>query len=56
MSSYPTRRSLRLGNYDYSQGGACFVTICTQDRGLLFGRIVDGQMELNATGTMIQGV
>jgi len=56
MSSYSSRRSLRLGNYDYSQGGAYFVTICTQDRVLRFGRIVDGQMELNATGTMIQGV
>jgi hypothetical protein len=26
------RRSIRLRNYDYSQAGAYFVTICTQGR------------------------
>lgn len=29
------RRSIRLKGYDYSQGGAYFVTICTQDGRLL---------------------
>ena len=56
MSSYPSRRSLRLRGYDYSQGGAYFVTICTESRRCLFGAIKDGQMELNAIGTMIQRV
>ena len=48
------RRSLRLKGYDYSQAGAYFVTICTQDRMCLFGDIVDGKMQLNATGRMIE--
>ena len=26
------RKSIRLKDYDYSQAGAYFVTICTQDR------------------------
>jgi len=30
------RRSIRLKEYDYSQPGAYFVTICTRDRDLLF--------------------
>ena len=30
------RRSIRLKDYDYSQAGAYFVTICTKDRLLLF--------------------
>lgn len=30
------RRSIRLKDYDYSQAGACFVTICTRDRSYCF--------------------
>jgi len=35
------RRSIRLKGYDYSQPGAYFITICTQNRACLFGEIVD---------------
>ncbi len=48
------RRSIRLGGYDYSRAGAYFVTICTQNRECLFGRIVNGKMILNDAGRMIQ--
>jgi len=44
------RRSLRLPDYDYSQEGAYFVTICTYNRRPLFGEILAGEMHLNATG------
>lgn len=44
------RRSIRLRNYDYSQAGAYFVTICTQGRECLFGKITDGIMRLNTAG------
>jgi hypothetical protein len=30
------RRSIRLKEYDYSQSGAYFVTICVKDRELFF--------------------
>ncbi len=50
------RRSIRLKGYDYSQAGACFVTICTMDRQCLFGDIVSGQMRLNRAGQMIATV
>ena len=48
------RRSLRLKEYDYSQSGAYFVTICTHDRAVLFGKIVDGRMISNDVGIMIE--
>jgi REP element-mobilizing transposase RayT len=44
------RRSIRLKGYDYSQPGAYFVTICTHDRGCLFGEVVDEAMQLNDAG------
>ena len=48
------RRSIRLRGYDYSQAGAYFVTICTQDRTCLFGEPLDGEMRLNEAGKMIE--
>ncbi len=48
------RRSIRLKGYDYSQPGAYFVTICTQNRECLFGEIRDGEMFLNDAGMMIE--
>lgn len=47
------RRSIRLRDYDYTQAGAYFVTICTQGRVCLFGAVVDGEMELNDAGRMV---
>jgi putative transposase len=44
------RRSIRLRNYDYSQAGAYFVTICTQNKDCLFGNISDGEMKLSEMG------
>ena len=50
------RRSIRLKGYDYSQAGAYFVTICTQNRECLFGEILDGEMALNDAGRMIKTI
>ncbi|MFT5702841.1 MAG: putative transposase [Rickettsiales bacterium] len=44
------RRSIRLKNYDYSQDGAYFITICCEDKKCLFGKIVNGEMVLNEFG------
>nr|WP_235269774.1 transposase [Geoalkalibacter subterraneus] len=46
------RRSIRLQGYDYSQAGAYFVTVCTQNRECLFGDIVNGEMRLNEAGNI----
>ena len=48
------RRSIRLKHYDYSQPGAYFITLCTQNRECLFGEIVDGQMVLNQYGKIVE--
>jgi putative transposase len=50
------RRSIRLQGYDYSQAGAYFVTICTQNRECLFGDIVNGGMRLNEAGRVVESV
>jgi len=47
------RRSIRLKGYDYSQAGAYFVTICTQNRLHLFGEITNDEMVLNDAGMMV---
>ena len=36
----PRRKTIRLKDYDYSQTGYYFVTICTQNREKIFGQIV----------------
>ncbi len=47
------RRSIRLQGYDYSQAGAYFVTICTNNRQCRFGEIVNGEMRLNEPGEIV---
>jgi len=44
------RRSIRLKDYDYSQAGAYFITICTHERKCSFGDIRDGKIELTEVG------
>jgi REP element-mobilizing transposase RayT len=44
------RRSIRLKDYDYSQAGAYFVTICTHRKECSLGDIRDGNIELTAVG------
>jgi REP element-mobilizing transposase RayT len=48
------RRSIRLRDYDYSQQGAYFVTVCTYERRCLFGEIVGDTMMLNDWGRAAQ--
>lgn len=36
------RKSLRLPAYDYSQNGVYFITICTEGKKHIFGRVVGG--------------
>jgi REP element-mobilizing transposase RayT len=50
------RRTIRLKSYDYTREGAYFITICTQEKDLLFGNVPDGVMRLNNAGEMISTV
>ena len=47
------RRTIRLAGYDYRREGAYFITICTQGRTPLFGRIVEESMHLNVWGGIV---
>jgi len=42
-----------LKNYDCSQGGAYFVTICTFNKECLLGNILDAKMQLNEIGKVV---
>ena len=49
----PSRHSLRLPDYDYSQPGAYFVTMVTWRREHLLGEIVNGEMRQNEAGKIL---
>ncbi len=46
----PKRKKIRLKGYDYSQNGAYFITICTENRANLFGEIKNGVMLCSECG------
>jgi hypothetical protein len=46
------RKSIRLKEYDYSQAGYYFVTICAKDRLKIFGKIENGEMITNEIGNL----
>ncbi len=48
------RRSIRLKGYDYTQGGAYFVTMVTWQRECLFGEVVQGEIDLSEAGKIVQ--
>ena len=48
------RKPNRLQNYDYSQAGYYFVTICTQNRVNYFGKIERQLMHLNEIGEIVK--
>ncbi len=47
------RRSIRLPEYDYSQDGWYFITICTQSQKCLFGKFANGQIQLYEYGRIV---
>ena len=48
------RCSIRLKNYDYSQAGGYFVTICTQNNECVFGEVINEEMRLNKYGKIVK--
>jgi putative transposase len=44
----------RLAEFDYSQPGGYFITICTEERKNLFGAIIDGDIILNPVGRIVE--
>ncbi len=54
--SFFNRRSLRLRDYDYTQAGLYFVTICTFQKACLFGKFRGGKLILNELGRLVQKI
>ena len=50
------RHSIRLPDYDYSQPGFYYLTICTRDKKLMFGEIANSEVYLNEAGSIVQAV
>jgi putative transposase len=48
------RHVIRLKDYDYSQPGGYFITICTKNRSCLFGAVESDRVILNQYGEIIQ--
>jgi len=55
VSDLPTRKPNRLKNYDYSQNGAYFITICVKGKHEMLGEIVNGQAMLSEYGFVVKG-
>ena len=53
MSRLPKRKSVRLREYDYSRPGAYFVTICSQNRGDVFGIVSGIEIQRNRYGDIV---
>ena len=49
------RRSIRLKGYDYAQAGVYFVTICSQNRECMLGKIAGGKLTLVPLSIYIKG-
>ena len=54
MAELPQRHTIRWQGYDYAQCGAYYLTIVTDDRSPLFGRIVDGVLQPSPIGLLAQ--
>lgn len=48
------RRSIRLFEFDYTQPGAYFVTICAHNRQKIFWEVQDGQVKVNWIGRIVR--
>ncbi len=48
------RKSVRIKEYDYSQPGYYYITICTHQREQPLGKIINGQIELSNFGVIIK--
>jgi putative transposase len=50
----PQRRSIRMAHYDYTQGGAYFITICIDRKQCVLGMIHNEQMICNKLGSIAE--
>jgi REP element-mobilizing transposase RayT len=52
--SPPSRRPVRLADYDYAIGGSYFIAICANRKACVFGQVVRGRVHLSALGEIVK--
>ena len=50
----PTRKRIRLQDYDYSEENMYFITICVKDRLELLGKIIEDNIKLTKEGKIVE--
>ena len=50
----PTRKKIRLNDYDYSKENMYFITICVKDRLEIFGKILENNIKLTKKGIIVK--
>ena len=50
---FRNRKSIRLQGYDYSRAGAYFITICSYEKEMIFGRVVGDRIDLSDLGVIV---
>jgi putative transposase len=53
-TDFPSRKSLRMKNWNYGFQADYFVTVCTENMNEYFGEIVNGKMILNDLGKRVE--
>jgi putative transposase len=53
-TSLPSRQSVRLDRYDYSQPGMYYVTVCAYRKECIFGNVAQNAVTLNELGETVQ--
>jgi putative transposase len=56
MKPLPKRKSTRLKEYDYSQFGFYFITICLKERKEFFSKVIDGKIILTEFGKIVEDI
>jgi len=54
QENHHQRKSIRLQEYDYARPGAYFVTVVSHRRKNIFGEIIDGELDLNRLGLIVE--
>jgi len=54
MKELPVRKNIRLKEYDCSNAGYYFVTVCVKDKHEMLGKVVNSHMILNDYGNVVK--
>ena len=54
QENLPTRKKIRLSDYDYSRENIYFITICVKDRLEILGKIFENNIKLTKKGIIVK--